>query len=156
MENHVYHTLSLHENRVSVSSSSKSWHKIFEQSSYSAMLHIWESVPPPESIPSDSWNSKIESRQNSGIGWNQFRPRNQFRSIPGIAESGQDGIPELGGISSDAGISSTNSGNSGIGSQLNSVQSRNHNILCDCLSITPCHSTQLRYGIPGIGSRQNW
>ncbi len=50
----------------------------------------------PESFPSNSWNSGIESRQNSGIGWNQFRPRNQFRSIPGIPESGQDGIRELG------------------------------------------------------------
>ncbi len=81
MENHVYHTLSLHENRVSVSSSSKSWHKIFEQSSYSAMLHIWESVPPPESIPVDSWNCWIGSRRNSGIGWNQFRRRNQFHQF---------------------------------------------------------------------------
>jgi hypothetical protein len=37
---------------------------------------------------------------------NQFRPRNQFRPIPGIPELSQDGIPELGGISSGPGINS--------------------------------------------------
>src|SRR5438128_1595800 len=99
-----------------------------EQSSYSAMLHI----PGISSAPGIN---SINSR-NSGIGSNL--------------------------TSTDSGIDSTNSRNSGIVSTTNSVrfrnsvQFRNYNILDKLLGITPHHSIQFRYGIPGIESRRNW
>jgi hypothetical protein len=69
--------------------------------------------------------------------------------------------------STDSGIDSTNSQNSGIVSTTNSVrfpnsvrfrnfvQFRNYNILDELLSITRHHSVQFRYGIRGIELRRN-
>jgi hypothetical protein len=52
-----------------------------ENTSYSAMLNIVESVPPTEPIPSNSRNSVYHFQYNSGIpGISSY----QFLGIPGI------------------------------------------------------------------------
>jgi hypothetical protein len=58
-----------------------------DQSSYSAMLNIAESVPSTEPVPSDSRNSEIQSKRNKMQSDGIPSASSQFRSdsIPGIA-----------------------------------------------------------------------
>jgi hypothetical protein len=79
--------------------SSFSKRSLSEQSSYSAMLNIAESVPPPEPVPSNSRNSIVIQYNRPYSSLTEFRQFPEFQESLPIPES--DGIP---GIASDSGI----------------------------------------------------
>ncbi len=70
-----------------------------EQSSYSAMLNIAESVPPSEPVPCNSGNSiviqynRLTRHWSSSVNSREFHPIPGFRELLPIPES--DGIPGI-------------------------------------------------------------
>ncbi len=57
--------------------------KFEEQSSYSAMLNMAESVPSTEPVPSNSRNSGIQFKRHHS----QFRNRTKLELIPGVGRN---------------------------------------------------------------------